>query len=175
MAHQPYEAWLLDDARLTPEQERDLRQHLRACPACASLASANLSLRAAPVVGPRPGFALRFQARLLAQRRVQRRRNIFGVILLGLAGAGLLALITLPYWQYFSLSPLQLLLTGLNSMVYFALTARTLGILSTTLFNVLVALVPLSAWAVLPASLAGLTFLWMFSYRRAGKMARVAA
>jgi hypothetical protein len=38
MDHRPYEDWLLDDERLTPEQDRDLRIHLRNCPECAALA-----------------------------------------------------------------------------------------------------------------------------------------
>ena len=82
MDHRPYEDWLLEDERLTPEQDRDLRIHLRNCPECSALARANMALRSAPVTAPAEGFALRFQVRLAAERKVQRRRSLIGLFLM---------------------------------------------------------------------------------------------
>jgi hypothetical protein len=175
MDHRPYEDWLLNDERLTPEQERDLRTHLRSCPSCATLAQANMALRAAPVIFPAEGFALRFQTRLIAERKIQRRRSIIGSFLLAVVGMGLLAWLALPFLPYLTLSPSQLMTLWLSNVVYIALTVRTVGVLGTTLLNVLASFVPAYVWVFSLVLFSGLGFLWNVSLRRVGKYAQSAA
>ena len=169
MDHRPYEDWLLNDERLTLEQDRDLRVHLRNCPECAALARANLALRSAPVTAPAAGFALRFQTRLQAERKVQRRRSLLGFSILAVVGMSGIFWLLFPYLPYLRLPPGQLASLWISNLVYLALTVRALGLLGTTLLNVLAALVPPYAWALSVLLLGGTGFLWTFSFRRVGK------
>ncbi len=175
MVHQHYEQWLLNDERLTPEQERDLRVHLRGCPNCAALARANLALRAAPVIAPPQGFALRFQERLAAQREMQRRRSVIGIILLGLAGMGSLALVLLPFLPYLALGPEQLFTLWVSNLVYIAIVIRTVSAVGLTLLNVAGAFIPEYAWVGALALFFGLSFGLKASAGRAGRFAKSTA
>jgi hypothetical protein len=175
MDHRPYEDWLLNDERLTPEQDRDLRIHLRSCPECAALTRGNLALRSAPVTAPAEGFALRFQVRLAAERKVQRRRSLIGLFLMGVVGVGGLVWLLSPYLPYLMLPPTQLASLWISNLVYLALTARALGVLGNTLLNVLASFVPTYVWALSLALLGGTGFLWTFSVRRVVKYSQSAA
>ena len=174
MDHRLYEDWLLDDERLTPEQDRDLRIHLRNCPECAALARGNMALRSAPVTAPAEGFALRFQVRLAAERKVQRRRSLIGLFLMVVVGVGGLLWLLSPYLPYLTLPPAQLTSLWISNLVYLALTARVLGVLGNTLLNVLASFVPTYVWALFIALLGGTGFLWTFSIRRVGKYSQSA-
>ncbi len=175
MAHQYYEQWLLNDERLTPEQERDLRIHLRSCPDCAAISRANLALRAAPVIAPSQGFALRFQQRLAAQREAQRRRSIIGIFLLALAGAVAIALALLPILPYLVLGPEQLFTLWVSSLVYIAIVVRTVGAVGVTLLNVAGAFIPDYVWIVALTLFVSLSFLLKTSTRRVGQFVKTAA
>jgi hypothetical protein len=175
MDHRPYEDWLLDDERLTPEQDRDLRIHLRNCPDCAALSRSNMALRSAPVTAPAEGFALRFQARLAAERKVQRRRSLIGLFLMAVVGVGGLSWLLFPYLPYLTLPPAQLASLWLGNLVYLALAARVVGVLGITLLNVLASFIPTYVWVLSVALLGGLGFLWTFSFRRVGKYSQSAA
>jgi hypothetical protein len=172
MDHRPYENWLLDDEHLTAEQERDLRTHLRNCPECAALGRGNTALRAAPVFEPAPGFALRFQVRLAAERKVQRRRSLIGWTLLALIGMGVLLTLVTPYLDYFS-SPVQLVMTLMDNLVFIGLTLRTLSLIGNTLLNVLVSFVPPYVWVLSSVLFSGMGALWIFSFRKFGKIPAV--
>lgn len=175
MDHRPYEDWLLNDERLNPEEDRDLRVHLRNCPECAALARANLTLRSAPVTNPAAGFTQRFQSRLAEQRKIQWRRSLIGLSLLAIVGTISLFWIFLPYLPYLRLPPGQLASMWISNLVYLALTARALGALGITLLNVLASLVPPYAWALSMLLLGGMGFLWTVSFRRVGKFLQSAA
>ena len=175
MDHQPYEEWLLNDERLTPDQARDMRIHLRNCPECAALERANLALRSAAVTAPVAGFTLRFQTRLAAQRKTQYRRSLIGFSLLAVFGVSGLVWLLFPYLPYLSLPPAQLASLWISNLVYLALTVRVLGALGNTLFNVVASLVPPYVWALSMLFLCGAGFLWTVSFRRIGKFLQSAA
>ena len=175
MDHRPYEDWLLNDERLATDQDRDLRIHLRNCPECAALARANMALRSAPVTASAAGFTLRFQARLAAQRKVQFRRSLIGLSLLGVVGMGGLVWLLLPYLPYLRLPPGQLARLWISNLVYLALTVRALAAMGNTLLNVLVTLIPAYVWAFSLLMLGGLGFLWTISFRRVSKILQSAA
>ena len=175
MDHRPYEDWLLDDERLTPERDPDLRIHLRNCPECAALARGNMALRSASVTAPAEGFALRFQVRLVAERKVQKRRNLIGLFLMAVVGVGGLLWLLSPYLPYLTLPPTQLASLWISNLVYLALTVRVLSVLGNTLLNVLASFVPTYVWALSLALLGGTGFLWTFSFRRVGKYSQSAA
>ncbi len=170
MDHRPYEEWLLNDEHLSLEQDRDLRIHLRNCPECAAQARANLALRSAAVIAPAVGFTLRFQARLEAQRKLQLRRSFFGLFLLSVVGLGGIVWLLLPYIPFLTLSPERLASLWISNLIYFALTARVLGAVGNTFLNVLGSLVPAYVWPLAFVMLAGLGFLWTFSFRKVGQI-----
>ena len=175
MDHRPYEDWLLEDERLTPEKDRDLRLHLRNCPECAALARANLALRAAPVTAAPKDFALRFQTRLARERQTQQRRSLVGLFLMILVGVGALYWLISPYLTYLALPPAKLVSIWISNLLYLALTIRAVGMLGNTLLSVFVSLVPAYVWALTLATLGGVGGLSVFSFRRVGKFVQSAA
>lgn len=168
MDHRPYENWLLDDERLTTEQERELRTHLRNCPECAALDRGNMALRAAPVFEPAAGFAVRFRVRLAAERKVQRRRSLIGWTLLLFIGMGVLLTLVTPYLAYFS-SPVELVMTLMSNLVTIGLTLRTMSLIGNTLLDVFVSFVPPYVWVLSTVLFGGMGALWIFSFRKFGK------
>jgi anti-sigma factor RsiW len=169
MEHRPYEEWLLDDERLTPEQQRDLRRHTAACPQCATLVRANLSLRSAPVARPTAGFALRFQRKLEVERKIQKRRAYIGLSLLTLVSIGILLWLITPVLPYLSLSPAQLFVTWVSTVIYLSTTMQALGTISSVLSRIVLDLVPPAAWAILLMALGGFGGLWIASLRKTTK------
>ena len=168
MEHQPFETWLLDDDHLTPEQQRDLRRHTAACSQCAALVSANLALRAAPVARPAGGFALRFERRLVAERKIQKRRAVIGAVLLTLASLGIIYWLISPFLPYLSLSPTQMFITWVSAMLYLASLGQAFGTISSVFSRIVLTLVPLSIWVIL-LGVGGTTLaLWLTSFRKTG-------
>ena len=82
MNHQPFEEWLLNDKHLNPNEKRELDSHLRVCTHCTALTATGLALRSAHAVRPAAGFTMRFQQRLAAQKIAERRRRLWGLIVL---------------------------------------------------------------------------------------------
>lgn len=117
MNHQHFEKKLLNDEHLTPEENRALQSHLRDCAICSALADANLTLRNVTMETPAPGFANRFTARLAAQRKAQKRRYIFGGLILLLSGAGLLVWLVSPMLLAALSSPTTVLSTWASFIV----------------------------------------------------------
>lgn len=166
MDHQFYENWLLDDERLTGEQERELRLHLRSCAQCTALARANGTLRAAPMSTPPTGFALRFQERLAAERKAQRIRNILGLTLILVVGVGVALWLVPAYLTYLSSSPAQVAAGWITNLMLAGLALRTIGQTGNTLLEATTVFVPAYVWALSLAVLTGIGFLRLFSSRR---------
>jgi hypothetical protein len=169
MEHQPYETWLLNDERLTAEQQRDLRRHTASCLQCAALARANLSLRAAPVARPASGFSQRFARRLAAERQIQRRRTVIGLLLLTLVSSGLIYWLISPLLPYLSLSPTQMFVTWVSALLYLSNTAQALGTLGGVFSRLAFGLVPPSLWVVFLVTALGSGALWVTLLRKTNK------
>jgi len=84
------------DHQLSAMEERELREHLRACDACQSqwdmLQQIERLFATAPLIGPPAGFAARVSARLA--ERESRQQILFGVFSL-MVGAVILGLVAL--------------------------------------------------------------------------------
>lgn len=128
LIHPPFDAWLLSDEPLTPQQSHDLQEHLRTCQVCSQVESGwnqvERLVRSAGMLAPVAGFSARWQARLEAQRAWQHRRQSW-MFFLGVAGLALLALATLAgviftVWQ----SPAQFFF---NVVYRMALVLEMLG------------------------------------------------
>jgi predicted anti-sigma-YlaC factor YlaD len=105
--------WL--DQQLTSQEIQQLEAHTAACPSCRAVleefSHVNWLLASAPMMAPAPGFAVRFQARLIARRR--RRRTWAGFLTLALGSLGILLGVTvlltisgLAVWESISSSGL---------------------------------------------------------------------
>ncbi len=173
MDHRPYENWLLDDERLTAEQERDLRAHLRNCPDCSALERANLALRASPLSVPAEGFVARFQVRLAAERKVLWWRNMITWTLVLTVGIGVVLIMATPYLAYFS-SPDQFMQALSSTLVYLSLIFRALSVIGTTLLGIPLPGVPSFVWTSAFVLFAAIGFLRVLPYRRLKRLFQAA-
>ncbi len=78
MNHQPFETWILDEERLSTEDEVALKLHLKTCPDCQILQEnwkliRNEIQQIAPI-SPKPGFTDRWLMSLPERRKVEYQR-----------------------------------------------------------------------------------------------------
>jgi hypothetical protein len=163
MNHQPFEEWLLKDKNLTPAETRELDLHLRTCAHCTALSATGLALRSAPVVAPAAGFTLRFQQRLAAQKIAERRRKLWGMIILLVSGAGMLAWFTAPYLFAFFTAPVEWITAGVGYFLFIITSLQALTEVMTVLLRMATDFIPPYVWMVLVSALAGLGLLWTIS------------
>jgi hypothetical protein len=163
MKHQPFEEWLLNDKNLTPAEKRELDLHLRTCCHCTALAETGLALHSAPVVPPTAGFALRFQQRLAAQKIAERRRKLWGMIVLLVSGVGLLAWFLFPYLFAFFAAPVEWATAGIGYFLFVLTSLQALTEIIAVLLRMVTDFIPPYAWMVIASALAGLGLLWTIS------------
>lgn len=176
MNHQPFETWLLDDKHLTAAEKRDLNSHLRECRNCSALAETGLVLRSTRTAAPAPGFVLRFQNRLAAQKTAERRRLFWGMTLFVTIGLGLFGWLAAPYIMAFAAAPLQWLFTAGSYVLYTVTSLHAFSEMLLILARVLPNFVPPYAWMVFLSFVAGVGLLWMVSiWRFVRKPMRVTA
>jgi len=120
MNHQPYEAWILEDRPVKPEEQLQLVQHLAECPHCARLsknwAEARQTIKAAPVVTAPGGFSQRWQNSLEARRALQKRQQS-RVMILSLAATGVAVALTLGILLLPPISPVTVIVNMLSTVV----------------------------------------------------------
>ena len=166
MNHQPFEEWLLNDKNLTPSETRELDLHLRTCVYCTSLSATGLALRSAPVASPAAGFTMRFQQRLAAQKIAERRRKLWGMVILLVSGVSLIGWFTAPYLLAFASRPVEWVATGISYFLFIVTALRALTEVMTVLLRMAPDFVPPYIWMVLISTLAGLGLLWTISIWR---------
>ena len=166
MNHQPFETWLLEEQNLTSEQKRDLQEHLRTCKYCTALSETGVALHSKKRVSPAVGFAARFEKRLVAQRVVDRRRRILGVISLFLGGLALLAILGGSTILSVVNSPAEWITLGIGYLLFIITSLQALTEMGAVLFRVIPGLIPPFMWMVIISSLAGLALLWTVSIWR---------
>ena len=172
MNHRPFEDWLLKDQTLNPAQKRELDTHLQSCAYCAALAETGMELRSAHMVSPAPGFVSRFEKRLAARRIAERRRKLWGAIVLILSGLGFLAWLIWPVAENIFNSPAGWV-TGVVSYLLFIITSiRALTDVGFVLLRVVPGFIPPFVWMVICSMLAGITLLWSISIWRLTRVPR---
>ena len=163
MNHQPFEEWLLKDKNLTSAEKRELDLHLRTCTHCTALSATGLALRSANVIAPAPGFVARFQQRLIAQKIAERRRKLWGLMVLILGGVGLLGWFTAPYLYAVLTSPVEWITATIGYFLFFVSSLQALTEAMTVLLRILPDFIPPYMWMVLVSALAGFGLLWTIS------------
>jgi hypothetical protein len=166
MNHQPFEEWLLNDKNLTPAETRELDLHLRTCVYCTSLSATGLALRSAPVTSPAAGFTMRFQQRLAAQKIAERRRKLWGMIILLVSGIGLIGWFTAPYLLAFASEPVEWVATAIGYFLFIVTALQAFTEVMTVLLRMAPGFIPPYVWMVLISTLAGLGLLWTISIWR---------
>lgn len=116
MDHQHFEEYLLNDAPVPREEKAAFEAHLKICSSCTALAKVNRSLNDVVMAAPASGFATRFQARLEAQRKAERRRHLFGLFILLFSGMGIGIWYALPFIPTALFSPVDLLTTWVHAL-----------------------------------------------------------
>jgi hypothetical protein len=166
MNHQPFETWLLDDKVLTPTEKRELDSHLRECRNCTALAETGLALRSARVVSPTPGFALRFQEKLAAQKVAERRRRLWGMIILIVSGVGLLGWLLAPVLLSITASPVQWFISVAGLFLFVFTSLQAFSEIVSVMVRMLPNFLPPYMWMVLLSGIAGMGLLWAVSIWR---------
>ena len=166
MNHQPFEEWLLNDKNLTPVESRELDLHLRTCVHCTSLSATGLALRSANVIAPASGFTMRFQQRLAAQKIADRRRRLWGMMVLLVSGISLLCWYAAPYLIAFIREPVEWVTTAIGYFLFIVTALHALTGVVTVLVRMAPDFIPPYVWMVLLSTLAGLGLLWTISIWR---------
>ena len=166
MNHRPFEDWLLADQPLNPTQKRELDSHLRACKACRGIAESNLALRSARLVGPAPGFAARWQERLVMARRAQRRRTLLGALFFSVGGLLLFATLAGPFLVSLIGSPAEWISAMVHALLFIYTSTMAIAEAGSVLFRVLPGFVPPFVWLVIFSTLSGFALLWSVSIWR---------
>ena len=166
MNHQPFEEWLLNDKNLNNAEKHELDLHLRTCSHCTALTATGLALRSANVVAPAAGFSVRFQQRLAAQKVAERRRKLWGMVVLILAGAGLLGWFATPVIYTFLASPVEWITVVIGYFLFAVSSLQALREVVMVLARIAPDFIPPYIWMVLVSALAGLGLLWIISIWR---------
>ena len=172
MNHRPFETWLLNDQPLNLEEKRELQGHLQDCPHCTALAEVNLELHSVKMATPAPGFAVRFQKRLEAQRLRERRNRLVGVSILAAGSLGLTTWYAAPYVMRFIGSPAEWLAAMTKFLLSLFEMGKALGDLGSILLRVLPGFVPPFAWLVVFSAFCGVVLLWSVSIWRFSRFPR---
>lgn len=163
MNHQPFETWLLEDKNLSPAEKRELDLHLRTCSHCTALTETGLALRSAPVARPAAGFTLRFQQRLAAQKIAERRRRLWGMIVLLVSGTGLLGWLLAPYIFAVASAPVEWVTAGVGYFLFVLTSLQAFTEVIAVLLRMVTDFIPPYVWMVLLSAMAGLGLLWTIS------------
>ncbi len=166
---QPFEAWLLEDKILSPEEKRELDAHLRACRRCAALFETGFALRVARAVPPAPGFAARFEKRLAAQKAAAHRRRMWGVLLLSFTGVGAFGWLVFPLAYIFLSSPAERLTSLVASLLFVVTSLQAAVEAFSALTKALLGVFPPYAWMMFFSALAGFCLLWAVSLWRVSR------
>ena len=173
MNHRHFEEILLNDEQLSPEEDTLLQAHLLVCDSCAALANANLALDNAVMATPAPGFASRFQSRLVAQRKAQKRRYFFGGAILLLGGMIIILWLLSPILPAALHTPWQLLLSWADALVIFISSAKMIGELGQVLLRVIANFIPAYAWGLGITLFAALSLMWVSSIQKFARLSYV--
>jgi hypothetical protein len=166
MNHQPFETWLLEEQILTPEQKRELQVHLQTCKYCTALAETGMALHTKKMSAPAAGFTVRFEKRLAAQRLIDRRKRIVGMIVFVLGSLVLLALLGGSTILSIMNSPADWITLGIGYLLFIITSLQALTEMGVVLFRVIPGLIPPFGWMVITSFIGGFALLWTVSIWR---------
>lgn len=163
MNHQPFETWLLDDKHLTTLEKNELNAHLRVCKTCSALAETGIVLRSAKVIEPTAGFTLRFQEKLARQKIAERRKLLWGLIILISSGIGLSLWLAMPYLSTFLSAPIEWLTTLIGYLLFIFTSLQAFNEVLQVFTRIVPNFIPPYAWMIFFSGMAGFGLLWSVS------------
>lgn len=166
MDHQHFEEFLLNDAPIPREEKSAFEAHLKVCASCAALAEVNRSLKHVVMAAPAAGFATRFQARLAAQRKAERKRHLFGLFILLLSGIGIGFWYALPLIPTALFSPTTLLTSWAQTMAASISLIESVIDAANVIGRVATGFIPAESFALALGAFSVLTFGWMISIQK---------
>ncbi len=167
MNHQPFEAWLLSDEDLLPEDALALEQHLASCAQCAALQAAlsgvdDLFADVSDFMAHwQETFALDRQIELISRHRWQ---SVIMLILIGNIIAGLVFLFGTQFLTTFD-TPIQIILSWMYRLAAYVSFINGFQNLILTLYRTLTNIVPAGIWAVLATGLTGAFLVWFVTIK----------
>jgi len=169
MNHRPFEDWLLENQPLTPEQNQELKKHLKTCTTCMALTEVDLMLKSSRMVAPRAGFAERFQLQLAVEKQLIRKRQLWGLGVLGLIAIITMGFLAVQLFSVWLSSPAEILVTWVTWWVTLVTSIRTFGTIGLVFFKVATGIIPLPLWLGMAGGsfllvLVWVTSLWKLSY-----------
>jgi hypothetical protein len=166
MNHQPFETWLLDDKHLTTTEKGELNTHLRVCKTCSALAETGLVLRSAKIIEPTTGFALRFQEKLAIQKIAERRKKLWGLLVLTISGISLLTWFATPYLTTFLSAPIEWVTAAIGYLLFIFTSVQAITEVLQVFTRVLPNFIPPYVWMIVFSGMAGFGLLWSVSIWR---------
>jgi hypothetical protein len=156
MNHRPFEDWLLEDQRLTSDEERELQAHLRVCTSCAAIVESNLALHSTRMVSPAEGFVSHFETRLIEHRKATRIRQIIGTLIFVLAGLALLYWFASPFVQEVMRSPADWITNVVGYLIFILTSMQALSEISHVFTHLLSDFISPIGWLVILFLVSGL-------------------
>jgi hypothetical protein len=169
MNHRPFEDWLLENQPLTPEQNQELKTHLKTCTSCKALTEVDLYMRSSRMASPRAGFTERFQVQLASEKLLLRQRQFWGFGILGLIALLSIGILAFQLFTVLLSSPAELFVTWVTWWVTLVSSIRTYGSVGLVLIKVAAGIIPLPLWLGMAGGsfllvLVWVTSLWKLSY-----------
>ena len=166
MDHQHFENLLLNDTPIPREEESAFQAHLKVCARCAALAEVNRSLNHVVMAAPAPGFTSRFQARLAAQRKAQRKRYFFGIFILLFSGVGVGLWVALPIISTLLFSPTELLTSWAQTLASTLVMIENIVDAASVIGRVAVGFIPAKTFGLALGVISLLSLGWMISFQK---------
>jgi hypothetical protein len=170
MRHQPFETWVFEQDSLSPDQTRDLRDHLATCDHCNRLMlswnEVEKSMVAVSDVMPKAGFTERWKVRL-AEYRQQRHQIQLGAHLLATT-VGLTALTVLLGAELINVfqPALPTVLAWMGKVANLLANINLMRMIFNVLLQSFVETIPVFYWLFILLGFAGLSILWLVSLNR---------
>ncbi len=163
MNHRPFEDWLLENQPLTPEQNQELKAHLKTCTSCMALTEVDLFLRSSHTVTPRAGFTERFQLQMSVEKQLLRKRQLWGIGLLGLISVFSVGYLGIQLVSFWLSSPAEIFVTWVTWWVTLVTSIRTFGTVGLVLLRIAAGIIPLPLWLGMAGGSFLLVLVWIAS------------
>jgi hypothetical protein len=103
---------------------------------------------------------------LAVQKIAERRRKLWGMVVLVLSGVGLLGWLVTPFLSAFYNSPVQWVTAAIGYFLFVITSLQAITEMMTVFFSILQNFIPPYVWMVLASALGGLGLLWTISIWR---------
>lgn len=174
MKHQQYENWILMDAELNQEQQRNLHGHLKQCSQCQALYQASHQITHLLKTAPEPAPTVGFSTRWLEQiDKVEKRKNrLYLFIALGVISLATLILLSTVGFELRSVvgSFPQMLFELVTLIANWFVFLNQISNIITPLFRVGAKLLSPVWLYVSVFGLSGITAAWTIAFYRSREM-----